>query len=82
MNNQTITFDITPVLAALSILRDRLDAGNCNADAIVSLLESERLVRLSSVTAGGDVTLRFEPSDAFTHLLSDTRIGRTESPPR
>jgi hypothetical protein len=73
MNSQQCKMkaETTPLLAALSVLRDRVNTGSCNLDAAINLLASERLVRLSSVTAGRDVTIRFEPSDARLNLLAE-----------
>ena len=80
----TIRADTSPLLEALSTLRDFLHAGKFPLqlfDGVLNLLDTPgKLSRITSITtAGTGITIRFEPADILFALVTALRTGNLDS---
>ena len=80
----TIRADTSPLLEALSTLRDFLHAGQFPLqlfDGVLNLLNSPgKLSGITSITTvGTGITFRFEPADVLFALVTAFRTGNLDS---
>ena len=80
----TIRADTSPLLEALSTLRDFLRAGELPLqllNRVLNLLDSPgKLSRVTSITAvGTGITSRFEPAHVLFALVTPLRTGNLDS---